>query len=152
MDFLKSLTRKWKHFGQLSGAERRQLLQVLMLLSVISALRRLLSFNRLRALLSRWTTGRAEFPPSDAGQMHHTVRMVQAAAAYALPRPNCLDRSLTLWFLLGRRGIASELVFGVRHAENTLDAHAWVAYQGTVLNDTPDVAERYVVIHPEAAV
>lgn len=149
---MRSLTRRWKHFGQLSGSERRQLLQALMLLSVISVLRRMISFNRLRALLSRWTAGRAEFPPSEADQIHHTARMVQAAVAYAWPRPNCLDHSLTLWFLLGRRGIASELVFGVRRAEGALDAHAWVAYQGTVLNDTPDVAERYVVIHPEAAV
>ncbi len=53
MAFLRSLTRKWGHFGQFSGAERRQLLQALMLLSAVSALRRLLSFHRLRALLSR---------------------------------------------------------------------------------------------------
>ncbi|MBK9123578.1 MAG: lasso peptide biosynthesis B2 protein [Chloroflexi bacterium] len=138
------------HFRARPASERRQLLQALLLLSLVGVLRRVLRFSRLCTLLSRWAAAPNNAPLSAVDQMHHIAQAVQTASACAWPRPNCLDRSLTLWFMLNRRRITSELVFGVCYADGALDAHAWVTVQGSVLNDSPDVAERYAVIHPQA--
>ena len=61
---------------------------------------------------------------------------------YAPLAGNCLSRSLTLWWLLRRHGVAADVRLGVNLAEG-FAAHAWVEWQGQVLNDTPDVSSRY---------
>jgi hypothetical protein len=47
----------------------------------------------------------------------------------------CLMRSLVLLNMLGRRGIASTLVIGVRPGEE-LGAHAWIEYERRPLRPT----------------
>ncbi len=69
--------------------------------------------------------------------------MVNIAAAYGLYRATCLPRSLTLWWLLGCQGISTELRLGARQVAGQFEAHAWVEYQGAVLNDTEDVQQRF---------
>ncbi len=68
--------------------------------------------------------------------------MVQIAARRGLYRANCLQQSLCLWWILQRQGISTDLRIGVRKGEQ-LDAHAWVEYRGTVLNDRPDIAQEF---------
>ena len=65
------------------------------------------------------------------------------AASHGLYRGNCLSRSLLLRSLLSREGIDGDLLIGVRSASSRIEAHAWVEYQGVVLNDQPNVRERY---------
>lgn len=78
-----------------------------------------------------------------ADQAYALTRLVQGAAAWSLHHPTCLHRSLTLWWLLGRQGIASELRIGVRKEQGRFEAHAWVEYQGMALNDGLDVGSRF---------
>ena len=89
--------------------------------------------------------------------IHETLQLAVAQdTAYALAVaikfgpwwPKCLLRSLTLGWFLARRGIPFEVRIGVPGSgvgDRTVDftAHAWVELQGVVLNDSPDVAEKY---------
>lgn len=62
---------------------------------------------------------------------------------------NCLKKSLVLWYLLRCQGIVSELRIGVRREQGEFQAHAWVEYQGIVLNDTPNVRQHFAMFeHP----
>jgi len=45
--------------------------------------------------------------------------------------------------MLRRRGVASQLRIGVRINQGILDAHAWVEYAGTPVNDREDVGEQF---------
>lgn len=72
-----------------------------------------------------------------------TTRMVQLAARYCQPWANCLKKSLVLWGLLRRQGIESELRIGVQKEEENFAAHAWVEYEGFVLNDRQNVRDRF---------
>jgi hypothetical protein len=47
----------------------------------------------------------------------------------------CLPRSITLWWLLRRRGIATELQIGVRKNGERIEAHAWVVCCGKVIGE-----------------
>lgn len=54
----------------------------------------------------------------------------------------CLARSLVLWWQLRRRGLSSDLVIGVRQKID-FRAHAWIEYDGLVLNADKRVHEKY---------
>jgi hypothetical protein len=75
--------------------------------------------------------------------------VVGAVAARGPWRANCLQRSVTLWWLLRRRGLTGDLCIGVRRrpgspsGSRTLDFHAWVEHQGHVLNDARDVRAQF---------
>jgi hypothetical protein len=50
---------------------------------------------------------------------------------------------LTLWWLLHRQGVVSDLRIGVRNSGGHFEAHAWVEYQGYPLNEQAQVHQRY---------
>lgn len=65
-------------------------------------------------------------------------------AARTIPWPaTCLRRSLVLWALLRREGVDSELRMGARKDSGMFQAHAWIEWNGRVLNDRKDVAKLY---------
>ncbi len=74
------------------------------------------------------------------------------ALKYSPIKGKCLSQSLVLWHLLEKQGIESQLrigfnkddVLGILDKDN-FNSHAWVEVQGVVLNDSPDVYERFVV-------
>lgn len=68
---------------------------------------------------------------------------VNRAANHSPLWGNCLKRSLTLWFLLRRRGILSDLRIGVRRHEGEFQAHAWIEYEGRILNDHATVHQQF---------
>ena len=55
----------------------------------------------------------------------------------------CLRRSLTLQWLLSRAGLYTTLQFGVRRENGNLQAHAWLDYQGQVIDKNPIPTEQY---------
>jgi len=70
-------------------------------------------------------------------------RVVAIASAHGVATGTCLSRSLTLLDLLQRERLPAALRIGVRGTGGDLEAHAWVECAGVVLNDAPDVADRY---------
>lgn len=70
----------------------------------------------------------------------------RAARHHPFHRPTCLSRSLVLWYLLRRRGSPAEVRIGVQTTKGHFAAHAWVEQDGQVMNDTPDIGQRYSAI------
>jgi hypothetical protein len=69
------------------------------------------------------------------------VAAVDRAAVYYPRETLCLQRSLTLTWLLRRHGIPAQMVIGCRHTP--FYAHAWVEVHGQIVNDKPSVVEKY---------
>lgn len=69
---------------------------------------------------------------------------VDRAATYYFKRAWCLQRSATAACLLRLRGVQAQLVIGARRMP--FGAHAWVELEGRVVNDSPVVRKRFVVI------
>ncbi len=59
---------------------------------------------------------------------------VDAAARHLPLATNCLDRALTLWWMLRRRGLPAELCIGARKNRERFEAHAWVEMGSAVLD------------------
>jgi hypothetical protein len=147
MGWLKLLVRKSRSFWQLDGNSRRLLLQAFLLLPAVALSLKFRGLGFTQTALARWF--KATQLPLSSEERHliivRAIRMVQLAARYCQPWANCLKKSLVLWGLLRRQGIDSELRIGVKREAGNFEAHAWVEWEGIVLNDTQDVRERFAM-------
>src|SRR6186997_2216244 len=114
MRFTKAVNR----FRELSRADRLTLLQALCLIPAIHILVYRFGFRRTVALVPRFNDTQPNSLDKDnlssAVRVTHLVRL---ASRRGLVYGNCLSQSLTLWWLLRRKGIASDLRIGVRKEE-----------------------------------
>jgi hypothetical protein len=130
----------WRTFRGLTRRDQRLLLQALVLLPLASAALRLIGFRACDALFTKAVRRpQALSPDAESAFVQSAVRMVRVAARRGATRPLCLSRSLVLCTLLRRAGIAAAVRIGVRKTGSQIEAHAWVEYNGTVLNDRADV-------------
>jgi hypothetical protein len=134
---------KLSRLNALSWPERRVLLQAMLLLPLFWAGLRVFGLSRLHLWAARSpVTGDASRPDVEPASIGALINV--AGAHLALPS-TCLTRSLLLVWLLGRRGVRSELRIGVRMIEGGIDSHAWVEHEGKPINDTPGISERFAV-------
>lgn len=76
-------------------------------------------------------------------EVDHMARIVSIAGRNHLIKMSCLRRALVLQWLLRRRGIQTQLRFGVRTQGNDLQAHAWLEKDGILISEPELVHERY---------
>jgi hypothetical protein len=143
---------KWRKFIGLSAPDRLLFSQSLVLLPVAALALRLMGLRNYKKLLDKLSRdklsrGGNTFADRDdrmlGDRVRQTARLVEAARRYGPYRAKCLPQSLTLWWLLRRRGIESQIRFGARKNALQMEAHAWVEFEGVPLNDSLDVGERF---------
>jgi hypothetical protein len=135
-----------KKVWELPRAHRKLLAQAFLAFPLVVLGLRCFGLRRLQARLPQGPVRTTSSGDGQAGwdQARATARLVEVAARYCLFQPTCLRRSLVLWWLLRRQGLAAKLHIGVNLPEqNRLEAHAWVEYQGQVVNDSEDVSRRF---------
>jgi len=148
------LLRKISRFQALHAAERQVFLSAMVLLPAVSLRMKFFSIKSTLTWLSRQIPLRANGileGERDLAQARRTAGLVRQAIYNSPIKGECLSQSLVLWHLLSCQGIESEVRIGVQKEEERLplvaenfNAHAWVEYQGEVLNDQPDVGQRYI--------
>jgi Transglutaminase-like superfamily len=128
----------WLRYWRMSGYARRIVLEAACGLVATHASLRLAGFRRWKAAIE-WLTpvtpdGTPAFGQPEI-EFAHAIANWEAAAARHLPlTTNCLDRSITLWWLLRRRGVAADLRIGGRKENGVFEAHAWVELEGAVVD------------------
>ena len=133
----------WRKWRDLPAPDRRLVLRLVALLPSVAAAIRIFGLRRVCRFLSRHPVIGEGATAPDVQGAREAARLVNAAAFRIPGRPNCLTRSVTLWWILRRRAIGSALRIGVRTAAGRFEAHAWVELAGLVLNDDPDIAQRF---------
>jgi hypothetical protein len=74
--------------------------------------------------------------------------MVAVACRRHPLRSSCLPRTIVLWSLLRRRGIDTNIRIGVRgDTEAKFQAHAWLEWNGEVLNDAAEIGNQYLPLN-----
>ena len=136
---------RWARLHRLSWSQHWTLLQAMVLLPATALGVHLVGFRGAQSALSRLLPAKSDSngTPAHDGEtssVHDLARIVRIASQYGPYRANCLPTSLSLWWLLGRRGIASALRLGVRKESGQLEAHAWIELQGVPVNESHDPA------------
>lgn len=142
-----SMPGRWGKFWSLGRDERRWFLAALIGLPVTRLGLRLMDFRRMQRLMIKPERGQRQPPnPNQVATGQRIGQMVNRAAGQQAWQITCVERSLLTGWLLKRRGIDSEVIFGVSITGGIFPAHAWVEVLGTVINDTPDVRDRFGVL------
>jgi hypothetical protein len=145
---MQSLLRsRLEKLAHLNADEWRILLAAAWLLPATALALRVFGYRRTRAWMERHvSTDQSE--PADAGMIAARVARLVSVAAHRSPyRANCLRQALVTWWLLGRRGVGTNLVIGVRKDEQGFAAHAWVQFDGDVIIGGADSPERFQSMH-----
>ncbi|QJU58444.1 lasso peptide biosynthesis B2 protein [Sphingomonas sp. AP4-R1] len=101
----------------------------------------------LSAVIRHTESIRSRKPPNAATAKRQLSEIAAAFdyTAYLLGRANrCLPRSLAMYSLCRKRGVAAELVIGVR--SDPFAAHAWIQNDAMVLTDTAEQVGLYTPI------
>ena len=134
----------WSAFQRLDRADRRLAIQAVVVLSVTRIGLRLTGLRRWKSLVIRLSpqpTSPGSVPRiADARKI---ARIQEGVLRHLSWHANCLERSLALWWQLGRRGIESDLRIGARKEGGRFEAHAWVELGNAVLNDSGETHMHY---------
>jgi hypothetical protein len=129
--------------SRLTWSERYLFVQALVLLPVVALTLRSVGFGPLQRIIVRLSRTQQGVPVDQSPYIRTSVWAIAAAARHARLDPNCLERSLLLWWLLRRRGVAAVVRIGVRKDASLLQAHAWIEVDGQVVADRTDVGAHF---------
>ncbi len=128
--------------------ERLALITMVWLVPALHVAVRLFEYRRTREWLDRRAASQGS-PAAVSSSDVDTWRLATARVThYSWVPGNCLSRSLALLYVLRSRGHDAHLHLGVARPDGTFAAHAWVTMGDDVLNDSQDVASRYVPFTP----
>ena len=137
-------------FRSLGSDGRRLIFEAVVLPALVSLSFRLAGVARTQALLRR--LARAKPALKDANGIVASARRAQRIVKKNFGiEGSCLTRSLTLWAMLLRRGVETDLRVGFRKNNGKLEGHAWVEYKDEPLNEGLGVREAYSVFRDPAA-
>jgi hypothetical protein len=139
-----------RRFSSLDSEARGIFVRAAVLLPVIGVSLKLRGFRATQESLLRFLAHPQQPSQQDSARLladveriQLTARMVNAAVRHATRGSTCLEKSLSLWWLLGRQGIASELRIGARKVQGKFEAHAWIEHQGVAVNEPEDLHRHY---------
>lgn len=144
--FYKSFRHKALEWTRLSGRERGIFFRTFILLPLVTTSLKTIGFRRTQAWLAL-KTSRAFVPLVEhtRTEVWRTTHLVRSARRWHILPSTCLSHSLVLWRLLRWQGIDSDIRIGIRRrTSGEVEAHAWIEWNGEVLNDCADVAAHYV--------
>jgi hypothetical protein len=139
-----------RRFSALPGPAKALVLRVVVLLPLLTISLRMRGFGATQRFLQKFAAAAKNGPPVATVELRvaWTTRMVLAAARNSPIPSTCLERSLSLWWLLARQGIATQFRIGVRKDGEKFAAHAWVERGGVALGE-PDASHLHYAAFAE---
>ncbi|MBW4477282.1 MAG: lasso peptide biosynthesis B2 protein [Tolypothrix brevis GSE-NOS-MK-07-07A] len=118
-------------FFRMGASDRQLLIMTLIILATIRLGLWLIPFHTLLKVLAKISRDRLKV--TNPVSVRKISCSVNAVSRY-MPGVKCLARALTTQVLMSRYGHSCELRIGVAKGEKgTLEAHAWVEYQGLIV-------------------
>jgi hypothetical protein len=141
------LAEKWRRFRKRPPEDRMLIFRAALILPLTKIGLRLFGFQRWKNLIEKFSLPAhlSQSLPADVQRetVICAVRAVRSVELHGPTSPTCLERSMTLWWMLRRAGVDGELHIGGRKTQGRFEAHAWVEWDGQVLNDSTDIHKHY---------
>jgi Transglutaminase-like superfamily len=146
MGFYRSLRHKAETWHSLSKSDRALVVRAMLLLPIVATSLKTLGVRRTQLWLVRKSPGSVvPLTEHTRANVRRAAQMVAVACRRQPLRSSCLPRTIVLWSLLRSRGINADVRIGVRCGnEEEFQAHAWLEWNGEVVNDAADVATQYL--------
>jgi hypothetical protein len=140
-----------RRFSALEPGARGLFLRAFALLPLISLSLRARGFRATQFTLQKYVSRSRAVPAAEtlsmdkerAARVALSARMVRSATYRSFGYATCLEKSLALWWLLGRQGIPSTVRIGTRKTGGKFEAHAWVECNGVPLNEPAEPHSHY---------
>ncbi len=146
MGFYRSLRRKAETWQSLSKNDRALVIRAMFLLPIVATSLKTVGLRRTRSWLGRSGLG-PTIPSTEQtrANVRRAAQMVAVACRRHPLRSSCLPRTIVLWSVLRRRGIDADVRIGVRSdSQGEFQAHAWLEWNGEVLNDDAEIGSQYL--------
>ena len=140
-----------RRFSALPAAAKSDFVRAMLLLPLLQFTLWLRGFRATqKSLQARINKSVVTMPDAVATpEVERVCRMVLAAGRHSPMGATCLEHSLALWWLLGRKGITSQLRIGARKAEGKFLAHAWVERNGEAIGEPEGTHVHYAAFEKE---
>lgn len=89
---------------------------------------------------------REVYPEKSKAKVAQAARMVNVVAARGLFNTQCLEKAITLWWMLGVMGISSTIRLGIYKSGATVEARAWVLHDGKIVIGQMDDEKEFTPI------
>jgi hypothetical protein len=147
------ILRKLHAFRSLGSDEKRLFVEAFFVPVFIATGFRVLGVPRTQAWLRKWAADErkaSERLRSDRDTIRAVRRAQRIIKRVFRIGGTCLVRSFTLWALLLRQGVASEVRVGFRKSNSRMEGHSWVEYEGVPVNEVAAVRSSYSVFKDPA--
>ena len=141
MGLLRKLSHKLKRLFSLQFKEYPVLIEAWLMLAWVDFVIRFFPYERWRHWLE--SDEKSASVQQKELDMTSLIRISEMVARHHVCPMNCLRRTLAQKKMLSKRGFSASVHIGVKKGESGLEAHSWLSFGGRVLNDSPDVTERY---------
>lgn len=140
-----------RRFSALPGPAKVLFLRAVVLLPLLTLSLRVRGFGATQRFLQKFTAAAKNGPPVAAVEslVVLTTRMVLAAGRNSPIPSTCLERSLSLWWMLARQGIATRFRIGVSKDDEKFAAHAWVELDGVAIGESDASHLHYAAFEEE---
>jgi hypothetical protein len=138
------MIRRWRQFLALDQGDRWLVIEAALLLTIVQVGLRTVPFGVLRLMLAR--AKRLRRPQQSNGSR---IAWAIGATAPVVPLRSCLRDALAADVMLARRGFHPTLRFGIRKPHGnrlTLDAHAWLECDGSIVAGRLETLDQYLVL------
>lgn len=144
MKWFKSLMANFRAAFALPWHDRWVVLQAWIFLLLADLSVRTLPFSRVQRLAAARRRYRDHLRSDEKSEIIQHLRwIVSIAGRNHLFPMRCLQQSLVLQWLLGRRGIPTDLRIGVRKELDGLHAHAWLEQAGAAIAEREQIIASY---------
>ena len=114
-------------------------------LPVVSILLKFRGFRRTERFMAMFSRPEVHSEKSEA-KVAQAARMVNVAAARGPFNAQCLEKAITLWWMLGVMGISSTIRLGIYKSGETVEAHAWVLHDEKIVIGQMDDEKKFTPI------
>ena len=132
---------RFKQIRRLSYPNKWLFLKGLFLAIFLRVCFKISNFKRTLAFLSRFKSGKTvvQNEGNEVKRYHHLITLTYGFGPWIV---NCLSVCTAYWWLLKRRGISTDLKFGMKKEDEKLLAHAWLEYDGKSFTEE-EIEEEY---------
>lgn len=137
------MLQKARKFLKLQSFEKRLFLKAILLLISSSVYLRVFGLKHTQQFLDKILPSRSQYtsPPNSAETSQSIVDLVKKAASIC--GAACLARSLVTRCLLLSQGYSANLRIGVRKDGASLQGHAWLEAEGSIITDSHESCRQY---------